>query len=316
MNTKGFVPPILLIVAAIAVLGTVGYFALTKTQSPVAQQCTMEARLCPDGSAVGRTGPNCEFAECPGSGTPIMTEDESYLACGCGCCGDAEPVTQCLYRSRGGDLAAIQKSDEELAASPSCAVAGCSMGTLYKYCDEESTANRQTYRNEQYGFSVALPESWAGYTVVQGTREVRDVSSGNVVGTAPTISIRHPAWTAAAPRQDIPIDVYTLAQWQKITNEVYAVSAAPIPPSELGRNSTYVFALPARYNYAYATGWEEVQKIIDGKPLTTFESRNGTKTFCGGIAGIACPAGYRCAYDGTYPDAGGHCVQSPVKTVP
>ncbi|MFA6099321.1 MAG: TspO/MBR family protein [Patescibacteria group bacterium] len=27
--------------------------------------CTMEAKLCPDGSAVGRTGPNCEFAACP-----------------------------------------------------------------------------------------------------------------------------------------------------------------------------------------------------------------------------------------------------------
>jgi len=30
---------------------------------PVA--CTMEAKLCPDGSAVGRIGPNCEFAPCP-----------------------------------------------------------------------------------------------------------------------------------------------------------------------------------------------------------------------------------------------------------
>ena len=27
--------------------------------------CTQEAKLCPDGSAVGRTGPNCEFAACP-----------------------------------------------------------------------------------------------------------------------------------------------------------------------------------------------------------------------------------------------------------
>jgi len=27
--------------------------------------CTMEAKLCPDGSAVGRSGPNCEFAPCP-----------------------------------------------------------------------------------------------------------------------------------------------------------------------------------------------------------------------------------------------------------
>jgi hypothetical protein len=27
--------------------------------------CTMEAKLCPDGSYVGRTGPHCEFAACP-----------------------------------------------------------------------------------------------------------------------------------------------------------------------------------------------------------------------------------------------------------
>jgi hypothetical protein len=27
--------------------------------------CTQEAKQCPDGSYVGRTGPNCEFAACP-----------------------------------------------------------------------------------------------------------------------------------------------------------------------------------------------------------------------------------------------------------
>lgn len=27
--------------------------------------CTMEAKQCPDGSYVGRTGPNCAFAPCP-----------------------------------------------------------------------------------------------------------------------------------------------------------------------------------------------------------------------------------------------------------
>lgn len=26
--------------------------------------CTMEAKLCPDGSYVGRVGPNCAFAPC------------------------------------------------------------------------------------------------------------------------------------------------------------------------------------------------------------------------------------------------------------
>lgn len=32
--------------------------------NPVA--CTMDARVCPDGSAVGRVPPDCEFAPCPG----------------------------------------------------------------------------------------------------------------------------------------------------------------------------------------------------------------------------------------------------------
>lgn len=31
--------------------------------------CTQEAKLCPDGSSVGRTGPNCEFKACPGEPT-------------------------------------------------------------------------------------------------------------------------------------------------------------------------------------------------------------------------------------------------------
>ncbi len=30
--------------------------------------CTMDARICPDGSAVGRSGPNCEFDPCPSEG--------------------------------------------------------------------------------------------------------------------------------------------------------------------------------------------------------------------------------------------------------
>ena len=29
--------------------------------------CTMEAKMCPDGSYVGRTGPRCEFTACPGN---------------------------------------------------------------------------------------------------------------------------------------------------------------------------------------------------------------------------------------------------------
>ncbi len=32
--------------------------------------CTLDAKVCPDGTAVGRTGPKCEFAACPGETPP------------------------------------------------------------------------------------------------------------------------------------------------------------------------------------------------------------------------------------------------------
>ena len=37
---------------------------------------------------------------------------------------------------------------------------------------------------------------------------------------------------------------------------------------ENGENSQYIFALPPRYNFAYPKGFEEVEKIIKGSPLT------------------------------------------------
>ena len=53
------------ILLAIA-LGIGGWFVWAgKGAIPGGVACTMEAKLCPDGSAVGRSGPKCEFAECP-----------------------------------------------------------------------------------------------------------------------------------------------------------------------------------------------------------------------------------------------------------
>ncbi len=128
------------------------------------------------------------------------------------------------------------------------------------------------YINNQYGFKVSLPPTWAGYTALLGQRIIVDVSTGKAVDTASTINLRHPLWTKAVPRQDIPVDVYTLSQWAGIKAEKYSVSAAPIAPSELGRNSQYVFALPARYNYAFPEGYKEVEDILQNKSVTGFES--------------------------------------------
>ncbi|MEK7066372.1 MAG: TspO/MBR family protein, partial [Patescibacteria group bacterium] len=46
--------------------GYLNYSIWQLSITPKMTQCTLEAKICPDGSAVGRTGPNCEFSPCPG----------------------------------------------------------------------------------------------------------------------------------------------------------------------------------------------------------------------------------------------------------
>ena len=69
--------------------------------SHVNRACTAEAKICPDGSAVVRTGPNCEFAVCP----KAVTNTNSRTSNGCiitGCsgqiCDDHEVITTCEAR--------------------------------------------------------------------------------------------------------------------------------------------------------------------------------------------------------------------------
>jgi len=133
---------------------------------------------------------------------------------------------------------------------------------------ETATSSQIVYKNTDFGFTFSLPVSWKGFSIIsdQWQGQMIDVADGQKI-TGPKISIRHPLWTAENPRQDIPIMVFTLAEWSLIQKESLSVSAAPIGPGELGRNSQYVFALPARYNFAYQTGFEEVMKIFESKPL-------------------------------------------------
>lgn len=140
--------------------------------------------------------------------------------------------------------------------------------TLGAYEDENSIV----YRNTQYGFNFPLPENWKGYSIVTGNWEGNAFTgpqSGKTIETGPIISIRHPDWTSKNPRQDIPIIIFTLAQWNMLQQDEFHIGAAPVNPSELGRNTSYVFALPARYNYAFLPGYEEVENILKSNPLLT-----------------------------------------------
>ncbi len=132
------------------------------------------------------------------------------------------------------------------------------------------------YQNTWYGFNFSLPEAWKGYTIVTDKWKGVAIGGAKTIETGPEILIRHPQWTSQNPRQDIPIMIFTLAQWNALQQENFHIGVAPIGPSELGRNNSYVFALPARYNYAFPTGFEEVEQILHDKPLKTFEITDST----------------------------------------
>lgn len=53
-------------------------FKFNKQEEPQGLACTEEAKICPDGSAVGRTGPKCEFAACPETKTNTSSVSVSH----------------------------------------------------------------------------------------------------------------------------------------------------------------------------------------------------------------------------------------------
>lgn len=137
---------------------------------------------------------------------------------------------------------------------------------------EDAQADSVVYENTRYGFHFPLPASWKGYTIVEDKWEGLSLEENDkVVESGPMVSIRHPRWTAENPRQDIPIMVFTLDQWNLLQQEKFHIGAAPVGPRELGRNSAYVFALPARYNFAFLPGHEEVEEILNNQSLQPVE---------------------------------------------
>jgi len=84
----GFIAPVFVIVAVVAIaLFFSGVFNQAVQPGQIA--CTLEAKICPDGSAVGRSGPDCEFSPCP-TASPNSCDakpvDSCQQAVGCAVC--------------------------------------------------------------------------------------------------------------------------------------------------------------------------------------------------------------------------------------
>lgn len=56
---------VIVLLLVVGVAGAIFVVARLSSGRSYYRACTQEARRCPDGSFVGRTGPSCEFAACP-----------------------------------------------------------------------------------------------------------------------------------------------------------------------------------------------------------------------------------------------------------
>jgi hypothetical protein len=103
------------------------------------------------GAAGGQPAGNGGVLESAGTsndaGAAGSPEEEcgEYLACGCGCCGGVSPSHACYYPDRGETIASIKAEDEAQAEDPSCAAAGCALGTEYLCCVPPADVEAATY---------------------------------------------------------------------------------------------------------------------------------------------------------------------------
>jgi hypothetical protein len=129
------------------------------------------------------------------------------------------------------------------------------------------------YKNTHFGFCLHLPADWKGYTVIEQTWSGEVYEEGGdrdkpKVESGPELLIRNLNWSKDDPWQDIPIMIFNAAQWKLVDREELVVSAAPIGPSDIGRNKGYVFALPPRWiGFTDAKGQEELQSLMSQHPL-------------------------------------------------
>ena len=77
MNQKG-ISSIIIILIIVGVLVIAGGIWVWQSQKEKSVACTQDAKLCPDGSYVSRTGPNCEFTACPEVKPEVKNETANW----------------------------------------------------------------------------------------------------------------------------------------------------------------------------------------------------------------------------------------------
>jgi len=150
----------------------------------------------------------------------------------------------------------------------------------------DPTANWKTYTNPSLGYSFSYPQN----------------TSIEVYGDSTVIRIDPP---------ELRTIVGGCQRWISFSSAGSGSSAKTTQDKYGCVYNAFVSEEKVFVESQYSDG---SQKIVD-QILSTFRfvdtlPEKTNDSFCGGIAGIICPEGYKCKYDGSYPDASGVCVKN------
>jgi hypothetical protein len=153
-----------------------------KPSSPIA--CTEEAKACPDGSYVSRTGPNCEFAPCSTESKPDIIGGQCNYDSIAGTCKilsttqdtdieivftstDPLPKTPLAKNLNGKHVESLGifneqnislKTGDEITCEARLIIKGTCTPTIFKFTKHDTFANNwKTFRNEKLGFEFNYP---------------------------------------------------------------------------------------------------------------------------------------------------------------
>jgi hypothetical protein len=135
-------------IVLIIVIGFGGFIYRNAIEhSPQAVGCTLEAKVCPDGSAVGRSGPTCAFAEC-------LPPNVSFAA------------LHIAFAVPAGFIATGLPDDASVAAYKKAATTTIALVTLRRYTIASSSNALATIQTTAIGGASGEPVSTASYSSI------------------------------------------------------------------------------------------------------------------------------------------------------